>query len=76
MFPSTRAHGTWLEEVAVTGDRLLTAREVAEWLGVSPETVLRMHRRGDLPGFRLGSNVLRFSERDIEAWLEARRVTA
>ena len=33
--------------------RLLTAREVAELLGVSPETVLRWTRRGDLPARRL-----------------------
>lgn len=57
-------------------DRLLTARQVAEWLGVSTETVLRKWRAGELPGFRLGSNVLRFSEADIAAWLADRRVEA
>lgn len=55
-------------------DRLLTAREVADWLGVSTETVLRKWRAGVIPGFRLGSNVLRFSERDIAEWLDQRRV--
>jgi len=33
--------------------RLLTCREVAEWLGVTVETILRWHRRGELPGFKL-----------------------
>ena len=47
---------------AVVTDRLLTTREVAAFLGLSPETVLRRYRRGELPGFRLGSNVLRFRE--------------
>jgi excisionase family DNA binding protein len=52
-------------------DRLLTTREVAAFLGVSPETVLRRWRAGELPGYRLGSNVLRFRESEIEAWLES-----
>ncbi len=50
-------------------DPLLTTREVATYLGLSPETVLRRYRRGALPGIRLGSNVLRFRESEIEAWL-------
>jgi excisionase family DNA binding protein len=54
-------------------NRLLTAREVADRLGLSVESVLRRHRRGELPGFRLGSNVLRFSEVELDAWLEAQR---
>lgn len=54
-------------------DRLLTARAVAERLDVSTETVLRLWRRGELPGYRISSNALRFSEADLDAWLEARR---
>jgi excisionase family DNA binding protein len=51
-------------------DRLRTTREVAAFLGLSPETVLRWHRSGKLPGGRrLGCNVLRFDAREIEAWL-------
>jgi excisionase family DNA binding protein len=52
--------------------RLLTTREVAERLGVSPETVLRRWRAGELPGFRLGGTVLRFDSDEVDAWLEAR----
>ena len=52
--------------------RLLTAREVAERLGVSVETVLRWHRRGDLPGVRLSSNVLRFEELELDLYLAGR----
>jgi excisionase family DNA binding protein len=54
-------------------DRLLTTREVAAFLGVSPETVLRRWRAGEIPGFRLASNVLRFRESEIETWLEGTR---
>jgi excisionase family DNA binding protein len=43
-------------------ERLLTTRDVAELLAVSPETVLRRWRSGELPGYRLASNVLRFRE--------------
>lgn len=51
-------------------DQLLSKREVADFLGLSPETVLRRWRAGEIPGYRLASNVLRFRESAIEAWLE------
>ncbi len=50
--------------------RLLTTREVADYLGMSTESVLRRWRRGEIPGgIRLASNVLRFRESEVEAWL-------
>ena len=49
---------------------LLTTREVAELLGLSTSSVLRRYRNGDLPGYRLGSNVLRFRPSEIEAWID------
>lgn len=55
-------------------EQLFTAREVAEMLAMSPESVLRRWRAGELPGFRLAPNVLRFRAADIDAWLEGRRV--
>jgi excisionase family DNA binding protein len=51
---------------------LLTARQVADRLGVSAETVLRWTRRGDLPGFRLPGGALRFREDDLDEWLTLR----
>jgi excisionase family DNA binding protein len=57
----------------VGGDRESRARVTAELLGLSPATLLRRWRAGELPGYRLGSNVLRFSPSDVTAWLEARR---
>lgn len=50
-------------------ERLLTAREVGEMLSMSTEPVLRRWRAGEIPGFRIASNVLRFDPADIEAWL-------
>lgn len=52
---------------------LLTTRQLASVLAVSPETVLRWWRRGELPGYRLGSNVLRFDPNEVHDWLERRR---
>lgn len=49
--------------------RLLTTREVADALGLSPATVLRRWRAGDLPGFRIASNCLRFDKAEIDGWL-------
>jgi len=55
---------------------LLTTREVAAMLGMSPASVLRRWRSGELPGYRIGSNVLRFRTAELEAWLEARHQPA
>jgi excisionase family DNA binding protein len=49
----------------VTG-RLVTARELAEHLGVSAETVLRWTRRGELPAIKLPSGAIRYREADVE----------
>jgi excisionase family DNA binding protein len=56
--------------------RLMTARQVAELLGVSAETILRWSRRGELPAIRLPGGGLRFREDELEDWLatRARRV--
>jgi predicted DNA-binding transcriptional regulator AlpA len=62
--------------LAFDSDPLLTARDVAGLLGLSIASVLRRWRAGELPGFRLSSNVLRFRRSDIDAWLNAHRVEA
>lgn len=48
---------------------LLTARQVAELLGVSAETVLRWTRRGELPAIRLPGGALRYRAEALEDWL-------
>jgi excisionase family DNA binding protein len=58
-------------------ERLLTARQLAEILGLSPATVLDRFEAGTLPGFRLGGRVgspVRFRWSEVEAWLEEGRV--
>jgi excisionase family DNA binding protein len=50
-----------------------TTREVAGYLHVSPETVLRWNRAGKLRGFPLATNALRFDADEVRAWLEGTR---
>jgi excisionase family DNA binding protein len=53
-------------------ERLLTAREVAELLGVSAATVLDRWQAGQLPGFRLWGSErgpVRFRQSELEAVL-------
>lgn len=49
---------------------LLTARQVAEELGVSVHTVLRWARAGKLPGVQLPGGAWRFEPDEIKAWIE------
>jgi len=71
-FGSFRTNGTE-PDITSNAEPLLTAREVADLLGLSITSVLRRWRAGELPGFRLSSNVLRFRESEINAYLEAHR---
>jgi excisionase family DNA binding protein len=57
-------------------ERLLRAREVAEALDVSPETVLRWTRRGELPGVKLPSGAIRYRPEALDEWIVARATTA
>jgi excisionase family DNA binding protein len=56
----------------VTTEPLLTARQVAEYLGVSPGTVLDWFETAKLPGFKV-ERVVRLRASELEAWLEHRR---
>ena len=58
-------------------ERLLTARELAELLGLSAGTVLDWFERGDLPGFRLlgrKGGPVRFRESEVLAAVEQWRI--
>lgn len=47
---------------------------VAKLLGLSPETVARMARRGEIPS-KLVAGRYRFDLQEVEAWLEEQRVS-
>jgi excisionase family DNA binding protein len=53
----------------VTG-RLVTAREVAEMLGISTGALLRWTRAGRVPALKLPSGAVRYRPEQIDAWLE------
>jgi predicted DNA-binding transcriptional regulator AlpA len=57
-------------------ERLLNARELGEYLGLSASTVLDRFERGDLPGFKLfgtKGGPVRFRLSEIEATVETLR---
>ena len=64
-----------MAEHGMTGP-LLTARQVADLLGVTTSTVLRWTRAGELPAVRLPSGQIRYREDELEAWLAARATGA
>ena len=56
-----------------TGDRLLTAAEVAATMRVSNMTVYRLIKTGDLPALRVGKSY-RVRESDVVEYLAERSV--
>jgi excisionase family DNA binding protein len=58
-----------------TRRELMTTSEVLRYLRVTPRTVYRLIREGDLPAVRMGGR-WRFRRVDIEAWLERQRQVA
>jgi excisionase family DNA binding protein len=53
-------------------DRLLSQKEVLEYLGISSETLLKLRKEG-LPYLKLRKRVL-FRKSDIDAFLESRKI--
>ena len=56
-------------------ERLLTTEEVAELLRIDPVTVRRLIGRGELTAYRIAGEY-RFTEADLEKFLESQRVVA
>jgi predicted DNA-binding transcriptional regulator AlpA len=57
-------------------ERLLTAAQLGEKLGMSTRWVLTEFEEGRLPGFKMNDTPrgrLRFRESEVERWLESRR---
>jgi excisionase family DNA binding protein len=48
---------------------LLTADDVAAFMGVPPTLVYALARRGDLPAIRIGERYIRFRLEAIERWI-------
>ena len=55
-------------------EKLLSARDVADLLGVSIDTVYRLsHKRDGLKGYKIGG-VTRFRPAEVEAYIEAQAI--
>jgi len=48
-------------------EKLLTIREVAEYLKISEEEVKRLVDAGDIPAYRIGGSFLRFRREQLDA---------
>ena len=51
-------------------EKFLKTKEVAEWLNVSPRTVLQWHHESKLPATRVSAKVLRFKQSDVEQFIK------
>ena len=56
--------------------RLLTEREVADYLAISPETLRRLRYAGEIPYVPLGRRLVRYRREDLDRWLNERTVAA
>lgn len=54
-------------------EHLLTARQVASWLGVSEGALAQRRHRGDSPPFVKWGKTVRYIRADVESWIESRR---
>ena len=64
------------DDRGVSEHRLVTARQFAQHIGVSTETVLRWTRRGDLPAIRLPGGAIRYRPEVLEVWLDEHATAA
>ena len=55
--------------------RVMTVKELSDYLRVHPSTVYKLLRRGDLPGFRIGTD-WRFNAEMIDHWCLERNIKA
>lgn len=54
-------------------NRMISLRDTAERLGVTPDSFYKTWRRWGIPAYRIGK-AIKFRERDIEHWLEQHRI--
>jgi excisionase family DNA binding protein len=47
--------------------RVMTVKELSDYLRVHPSTIYKLLRRGELPGFRIGTD-WRFNAEVIDRW--------
>jgi excisionase family DNA binding protein len=55
--------------------RVMTVKDLSEYLRVHPSTVYKLLRRGEVPAFRIGSD-WRFNAEVIDRWCSDRNTKA
>lgn len=55
--------------------RVMTVKELSGYLRVHPSTIYKLLRRGELPGFRIGTD-WRFNAEVIDGWCLDRNLKA
>lgn len=58
--------------VSDLGDRLMTLKEVAEYLHLTERTLYKWAQEGKIPASKLGS-AWRFRKSDVDEWVEERK---
>ena len=53
-------------------EKLISAKQVGQMLGLNAKTVIRMVESGELPGYKF-NYVWRFKQSEIEAYIETHR---
>ncbi|MBL7125370.1 MAG: excisionase family DNA-binding protein [Dehalococcoidales bacterium] len=53
-------------------EKLLTVDEVAEYIRLNRETVLRKARKGEIPAIKMGYRSYRFYKDQIDNWLKGK----
>ena len=53
-------------------EKLMTVDDVAEYLRLNREVVLRKARKGEIPAVRVGSKTYRFYKEQIDEWLRSK----
>ena len=56
-------------------EKLLSLRQVADDLRVSVSTTYRLAESGQLPAFKISNRIWRVHVEDVNAWLQALKVT-
>jgi excisionase family DNA binding protein len=56
-----------IDSTMATPTRLITVKELSDYLRVHPSTIYRLLKRGELPAIKLGSD-WRFSLEAIDRW--------
>jgi predicted DNA-binding transcriptional regulator AlpA len=62
-----------MQQLATTAaERLMSTAEVADWTGVSPNTLRFWRWEGSGPAwFRLGAKTVKYKSADVQAWLDS-----